>query len=222
SGRRASWSAFLERGYFWLIKALTCAAFVVSGTLSLPSWIRVCAAWISFQTLAEMELVFRSEMPPFARVRLYPCVPYVPLSMSASAFLKASVKFHSTEERSTWCLSIGPMFPMSPMNHTLCPALAVSIPCRYPNEALSPIPKMTSAPVAITCVTTRLPPAESSYPAELMVTNEILMFLLIFLTPATKPPLILYQLVSEAEMTTPTCLVLVVRAARMPARYEPC
>src|SRR2546430_403856 len=49
--------------------------------LSLPSWIRVCVAWISFQTFAEMELVFRSEMPPFARVRLYPCVPYVPLSM---------------------------------------------------------------------------------------------------------------------------------------------
>jgi hypothetical protein len=47
-------AAFLERGYFWLISALTCEAFVVSGTLSLPSWIRVCAAWISFQTLAEM------------------------------------------------------------------------------------------------------------------------------------------------------------------------
>jgi len=48
------------------------------------------------------------------------------------------------------------------------------------------------------------------------------MLLSTFLTPATKPPLILYQLVSDAEITTPTCLVFVVRAARMPARYEPC
>ena len=101
-------------------------------------------------------------------------------------------------------MSIGPMFPMSPMNQTLWPAFAVSMPCRYPNDALSPIPKMTSAPVAITWVTTRLPPAESSYPAELIVTKEILIFLFTFLTPATKPPLILYQLVSEAEITTAT------------------
>ena len=48
------------------------------------------------------------------------------------------------------------------------------------------------------------------------------MLLFTLLTPATKPPLILYQFVSEAEMTIPTCFVFVIRAARMPARYEPC
>jgi hypothetical protein len=41
-------------------------------------------------------------------------------------------------------------------------------------------------------------------------------------TPAAKPPLILYQLESAAEMMIPTLWVFVIRAARIPARYEPC
>ena len=54
-----------------------------------------------------------------------------------------------------------------------------------------------------------------------MVAKMILSVLSTERTPAAKPPLILYQFGSDAEMTIPSLCVFVMRAARMPARYEP-
>ena len=51
--------------------------------------------------------------------------------------------------------------------------------------------------------------------------KRILVFFDTLRTPAAKPPLILYQLVSAAEMRMPTVPVLVFLAASTPARYAP-
>ena len=78
--------------------------------------------------------------------------------------------------------------------------------------------KSTSAPWAITLSATRLPPAASSYPVGLTVAKKIFEVLSTLRKPFAKPPLILYQLSSAAEMTIPTLCVFVIFAARIPAR----
>src|SRR5262249_35058070 len=80
--------------------------------------------------------------------------------------------------------------------------------------------KSTSAPRPITLAATRLPPAESSYPGELMMASDSFDFLAMLRNPAAKPPLILNQLGSFAETRIPTLCAFVVRAARIPARYD--
>src|SRR5204862_1590797 len=87
-----------RRGYFFLISALTCPAFVVNGTFSFPLVMRPRAVVICFQTLAGMYRVLSSEIPPFESVRLYPCVPYLFAWMSEIACLNALVKLESTDE----------------------------------------------------------------------------------------------------------------------------
>ena len=79
--------------------------------------------------------------------------------MSSIAWLKRTSKFQSTDDSSTPFLSIFVLSPITSMNFT---PSAPSTAWIIPNELPSPIPKMTSAPSAMTCSVTRLPPAVSA------------------------------------------------------------
>src|SRR5262245_10726751 len=101
-------------------------------------------------------------------------------------------------------------------------AFAVSTACIMPNEEPSPMPKMMSAPAAITVRVTRLPPAASAYDAWPIRAYLNFTPLSTERAPWQYPPDCLNQFSSDADTTMPSVPVFDWSAASTPARYAPC
>ncbi len=126
------------------------------------------------------------------------------------------MKFQSTDESWIFFLSIGAMFPMSPMYQIFFLArldrLDVAERCAVAHAEDHVGTRGDHARRDALAAGGVVVGGRADRREDDLDVFETLR------TPAAKPPDISYQFVSEAEMTMPTVPVFVVLAARMPAR----